>query len=173
MEQELAISRIVTLCKNIHTLKLNIESEQKYLEQLELCLHTAKRRYKERESLLRRATEQVKKYVAAKDKMPESKQNKKWTFVVERAKNCQKTAEVNFINALQNYLELLVKYQIENKKHSELLQELMRKYEEKLKPSRAHFFYMPSNSSTPTATLEGIAQAKEDFQNSIYSLPSL
>jgi hypothetical protein len=165
MARESAISNWLETDPDIHALKLNIQAEKKYLEDIQSKLHSDAQKYKIAKEQLPEVDMLLKKHFAKAHKAPALIKNERWMRPVSSLYATKRKC----IDFLQGYDRILA----DQTKHENILRSLKNEYTE-----RVISYIMQSDDIAELNTAhifspEEISQAKETFLNCTFPSPRM
>lgn len=163
MERESEISTLLKMDRDICTLALDIQAEEKYLEDVRSKLQSDAQKCKKAREQLPKVEILLKKHLAKVHKAPALIKNERWARAVNRISEVKE----NYTASLQKYDQLLAHHT----KHENILCALKNEYTERVRRYTAQSEYTTKLNAAHILSPEELSQAKETFLNCTFPLP--
>jgi hypothetical protein len=169
MERISEISKLLEMNNTIYTLKIDIQAERKYLEDVQATLSLLQEECKKNRAELASIQNLLIKHRSRENKMPALLQNVRWVQAVSRIAAAEIKHKERYRSAQQKYDMLILKYE----EHKNKLSALNHEYIERIWLYRVESERIEEWNSVYSLSSEEISQAQEDFLNSIFHLPRM
>lgn len=160
MRPELEISKLLAMRQDIHTLKLDIEAEKKFLEQLQPKVQSAAEQCKKYEELLQVIKNRLRQhYLLKAHKDPSLRKNKRWLRAILMIQRDQKETQERY----DRQAKLLEMY----RRHEGILQGFKEEYSERVR------LYIDQSDLCLQLNLLNAESPEDVFLERTFSLPRM